>query len=153
MGILWSLRLAGFLAVRMMIFGHDRRFAEIKRNTMRFMGVWFMQVGCALDGAVDALAHGSWLMQGVWIMVTALPIFLVLGTEKDAPIGWLDMAGAQLRRRCCSCCRVDHHVACMPAHADGQAGWRGSLGLESRACRTWKSGQPPLTPERWPTER
>jgi steroid 5-alpha reductase family enzyme len=57
MVILWASRLGLFLFSRIMVVGGDVRFARLKSNVYSF--------------AIP------WILQGVWVFITALPIFII----------------------------------------------------------------------------
>ena len=53
---IWCLRLGLFLFARIQQDGHDRRFAEIKVNPLRFLAAWSIQALWCLLTAAAALA-------------------------------------------------------------------------------------------------
>lgn len=53
---LWCVRLGSFLFVRIQRDGHDRRFADIKINPLRFLAAWSIQALWCLLTAAAALA-------------------------------------------------------------------------------------------------
>ncbi|KAJ3272282.1 hypothetical protein HDV01_005821 [Terramyces sp. JEL0728] len=73
--IAWCLRLGCFLLYRISKHGKDSRFDQIKTNPARFFVAWFLQ--------------------GVWIYLTAFPVYVVNVTPANelAPIGVLDYVG------------------------------------------------------------
>lgn len=69
----WAFRLGSFLVVRVSRAGLDTRFDGVRDNPPRFLLFW--------------------TIQGVWVWITALPLWLVNGTPTQPPLGWLDAAG------------------------------------------------------------
>ena len=69
---LWALRLGSFLFLRIRRAGSDSRFDEIKLDGWRFLMVW--------------------LLQGLWISVTLLPVFMVMLLPAE-PLSWWAAAG------------------------------------------------------------
>lgn len=55
--IFWAARLGTFLFQRVMKVGKDSRFDDIKQKPLSFLGAWFLQ--------------------GCWISITALPVYMV----------------------------------------------------------------------------
>jgi steroid 5-alpha reductase family enzyme len=78
MTLTWSLRLGSFLVYRISKDGKDSRFDKIKKDPLRFAGAWFMQ--------------------GVWVFITAYPVYFInsLPAAKLASIGILDGLGLAL---------------------------------------------------------
>lgn len=73
--IIWCLRLGIFLAVRVHSVP-DKRFDEIKVDCVKFIV--------------------PWVAQTVWVFLTALPVYIVLGnpTHSQPPLGyWSDVVG------------------------------------------------------------
>jgi len=62
----WAMRLGSFLVQRIMHDGSDRRFDKVKTRPGKFLVYW--------------------LMQGLWCVLTALPVYLI-NTKSDAPAG------------------------------------------------------------------
>lgn len=60
--VLWAARLGTFLFQRVMKVGKDSRFDDIKQKPLSFLGAWFLQ--------------------GCWISITALPVYMV--SQHDA---------------------------------------------------------------------
>ena len=72
----WTARLGLFLFKRVMRDGGDSRFDEVKKQPGMFLVYW--------------------TMQGIWVWVTALPMFLVNGTSAQSPLFWGDYASLAL---------------------------------------------------------
>jgi len=74
MVIVWCLRLGSFLFSRISKDKKDGRFDEIKINPPRFLA--------------------AWTIQGMWVLLTALPVFIVNAFQVPSqPIGLLDYIG------------------------------------------------------------
>ncbi|KAJ3396319.1 hypothetical protein HDU92_003378 [Lobulomyces angularis] len=72
--VTWSTRLGAMLFSRILKLGEDKRFDKFKKNSLTFAIPWFMQ--------------------GVWIFLTALPVYIVLGNNsKQNPLSTLDFIG------------------------------------------------------------
>ena len=70
---LWAARLGSFLFARVLIFGKDHRFDEVKNDLPKFGVFWFMQ--------------------GVWVFASLLPV-LMLNSEATQPtLSILDSVG------------------------------------------------------------
>ena len=76
MVIFWSLRLAGFLFLRIARSGHDSRFDEIKTRPLRF----FM----------------AWTVQGLWVLLTAAAALAVITGGVREPLGLSGITGILL---------------------------------------------------------
>eukprot|EP00002_Diphylleia_rotans_P038371 TRINITY_DN8715_c0_g1_i1.p1 TRINITY_DN8715_c0_g1~~TRINITY_DN8715_c0_g1_i1.p1 ORF type:complete len:259 (+),score=53.85 TRINITY_DN8715_c0_g1_i1:61-837(+) len=74
--VLWAFRLGFFLFIRIIKDGKDKRFDKIRGNPVRFLTVW--------------------LVQGVWVFLTLLPVLLLNTTVVDVPLGVLDYFGMGL---------------------------------------------------------
>jgi len=61
----WAGRLGLFLFRRVMRDGHDRRFAKIKTNPLRFLG--------------------AWTIQGLWCLLTAAAALGIISSERQQP--------------------------------------------------------------------
>jgi steroid 5-alpha reductase family enzyme len=73
MGLLWCTRL-GFFLFKRVLSVTDHRFEELKSNPVRFLIPWVLQI--------------------VWIFLTALPIYIVVGNSNQQPlITWSDYIG------------------------------------------------------------
>eukprot|EP01098_Paradermamoeba_levis_P005090 TRINITY_DN2165_c1_g1_i1.p1 TRINITY_DN2165_c1_g1~~TRINITY_DN2165_c1_g1_i1.p1 ORF type:complete len:278 (-),score=63.61 TRINITY_DN2165_c1_g1_i1:110-892(-) len=72
----WSLRLGPFLFYRVLQQGKDKRFDKAKAKPLLFLIYW--------------------LIQGVWIFLTALPIYLLNVTGENTPFGITDYIGGFL---------------------------------------------------------
>jgi len=70
----WALRLGSFLFYRIMRDGKDVRFDRVKTKPLRFLIYW--------------------LIQGVWVFIMMLPVFLTHLLPDDATLTNLDVAGA-----------------------------------------------------------
>lgn len=73
--LIWSGRLGLFLYSRVQTHP-DVRFDKIKRSPVRFAGAWFAQ--------------------GLWILVTALPVFLCVASDSHDDFGIIDAIGITL---------------------------------------------------------
>ena len=73
MVILWCTRLGYFLFSRISKDKKDGRFDEIKINPPRFFA--------------------AWTIQGIWVLLTALPVFTVNAFHSPKAIGALDITG------------------------------------------------------------
>ncbi len=73
--IVWAIRLGSFLYTRIKNDRKDGRFDQIKVNPPRFFSVW--------------------TIQGVWVCLTALPVFIVncYASTNTEPLGALDFIG------------------------------------------------------------
>ncbi|ORY66663.1 DUF1295-domain-containing protein [Leucosporidium creatinivorum] len=76
--VLWAGRLGSFLFQRIHKAGSDSRFDEIKKSPTKFAGAWFMQ--------------------GVWVSLTALPVFAVnsIPSHLQPRLGVRDALGAAM---------------------------------------------------------
>ncbi|KAE8911335.1 hypothetical protein PF005_g12465 [Phytophthora fragariae] len=74
---LWCVRLGSFLFLRISECGEDKRFKDIRVNPLRFLGVWSIQ--------------------GLWVLLTVLPVLLTLkhGVH-DPQVSLLDLIGVFL---------------------------------------------------------
>lgn len=73
MALVWALRLGTFLVRRVHSAGKDGRFDTIKTNPVRFWNVW--------------------TIQGLWVLLTALPIFIVNASASDKALCAQDFVG------------------------------------------------------------
>ncbi len=71
--MIWCTRLGSFLFSRIVRDGHDVRFTAIKPSIMRFLT--------------------AWTLQGLWVFITALPVFVLNSIRDTTPIGSLDYVG------------------------------------------------------------
>jgi steroid 5-alpha reductase family enzyme len=69
----WAIRLGSFLFRRIRREGKDRRFDEIKTNSVRFLM--------------------TWTLQGLWVLLTAAAALAIITSEERKPIGWVAVAG------------------------------------------------------------
>jgi len=69
----WAARLGSFLFARVIIFGRDRRFDEVKNDLPKFGVFWFMQ--------------------GVWVFASLLPILLLNSQAAQPALSALDWVG------------------------------------------------------------
>jgi steroid 5-alpha reductase family enzyme len=71
--VVWSLRLAGFLLYRILLWGEDRRF----------------------DGKRDNLAGVAvfWTLQALWVWTVSLPLTVLNSSPRNPPLGALDYVG------------------------------------------------------------
>ena len=72
---LWSVRLGGFLLLRVKQRGGDERFVELKQHGLRFFLVWNMQA--------------------IWVLVTVAPALYVI-TRPDASMSLLSWVGIEI---------------------------------------------------------
>lgn len=71
---IWCIRLGSFLLSRIMRDGKDSRFDELKKSSIRFLGVW--------------------TIQSIWCFLVASPVLVAVTSESCATgIGILDVAG------------------------------------------------------------
>ena len=63
MVILWSLRLGAYLSYRILVWGEDNRFDEMRSKFLSFLGFWIMQI--------------------LWVFLTCLPV--VYFNSLDSP--------------------------------------------------------------------
>jgi steroid 5-alpha reductase family enzyme len=73
--LLWSARLGSFLYSRVQKHP-DKRFDKIKQSPLHFGVAWFFQ--------------------GLWVLITASPVFLAISSSTHAPLGILDLVGGLL---------------------------------------------------------
>ena len=71
--VLWSVRLATFLLVRVLIRGKDSRFDEMRSKFWSFLGFWVFQM--------------------IWVFTVSLPVTLNNAAKNDLPLNWLDFVG------------------------------------------------------------
>lgn len=71
--ILWCVRLGSFLFARIKRDNKDGRFDDIKTNPPRFFG--------------------AWTLQGLWVLLTALPVFTVNAVNSPEDLGVQDFIG------------------------------------------------------------
>lgn len=69
----WAVRLGSFLFTRILKEGHDRRFNKVRDNPRVF---WVY-----------------WTIQGVWVLLTLLPVLIVNNKKEDKPLTTRDYAG------------------------------------------------------------
>jgi steroid 5-alpha reductase family enzyme len=69
----WAARLGAFLFARVLIFGKDRRFDEVKNDLPKFGVFWFMQ--------------------GVWVFASLLPILMLNSQADQSSLSVLDWVG------------------------------------------------------------
>lgn len=74
--ILWTLRLGSFLFGRIQATGKDSRFDKIKPSLLRFFA--------------------AWTLSGLWVFVTALPVFAVNASSHHPSLGFRDYLGLSL---------------------------------------------------------
>ncbi|KAL6049492.1 Steroid 5-alpha reductase family enzyme [Balamuthia mandrillaris] len=81
--VLWALRLGSFLFVRVLQEGKDRRFDRAKTQPLLFLLFW--------------------TIQAVWVLLTALPVYVVNiaaaaaeGAKEEQALGWLDWLGVAM---------------------------------------------------------
>jgi len=77
MVFVWAVRLGSFLFLRVMQAGKDDRFDEIKPNFLRFLI--------------------AWALQGLWIFLTAYPVFIINSDVTTAEFGTVqDIVGCAI---------------------------------------------------------
>ncbi|KAL6041544.1 Steroid 5-alpha reductase family enzyme, partial [Balamuthia mandrillaris] len=79
--VLWAVRLGSFLFVRVLKEGKDRRFDRAKTQPLLFLLFW--------------------TIQAVWVLLTALPVYVVNiaaadGAKEEQALGWLDWLGVAM---------------------------------------------------------
>eukprot|EP00741_Cyanophora_paradoxa_P006054 tig00000981_g5872.t1 len=70
---LWSIRLAGFLLMRILMWGHDNRFDETRNNFGKFATFW--------------------IFQALWVWTVSLPVTLLNASLDNPEIAGRDIAG------------------------------------------------------------
>lgn len=65
LALIWALRLGSFLFLRVLKDGSDKRFDQVKHKPAKFLVYW--------------------LVQAVWIFLTALPVYVGNARNSDAP--------------------------------------------------------------------
>eukprot|EP00128_Syssomonas_multiformis_P006237 Colp12_sorted_trinity150504_noHs@750 len=73
MVLLWAFRLGSFLFTRILKDGRDTRFEKIKPNPVRFLV--------------------AWTIQGLWVFLTALPVYIVDTSANNPELSAIDYAG------------------------------------------------------------
>ena len=73
MVLIWALRLATFLFLRIVRAGHDRRFDDLKNRPLRFLM--------------------AWTLQGLWVLLTAATALVVITGGARKPLGAVGSAG------------------------------------------------------------
>jgi steroid 5-alpha reductase family enzyme len=73
MVLIWSLRLAMFLFLRISRAGHDARFDDLKTRPLKFLM--------------------AWTLQGLWVLLTAAAALAVITGGVREPLGAVGMAG------------------------------------------------------------
>ena len=74
--LIWAGRLGTYLFSRIRRDGKDVRFAQIKKEPMRFLV--------------------AWMMQASWVLLVALPVYAVNSIPTQAAFGILDIVGLSL---------------------------------------------------------
>jgi steroid 5-alpha reductase family enzyme len=74
--VIWAARLGGYLLVRVLRTGRDKRFDGIRENPLKFAGFW--------------------LLQTVTIWTVLLPATLALSSPAPLPLGWQAWAGGAI---------------------------------------------------------
>jgi len=72
----WTLRLGSFLVLRVLRTGGDSRFDELKHHPFRFLG--------------------AWILQGVWVWVVCVPLFLLNSSPTNPTLRWTDVIGVTI---------------------------------------------------------
>lgn len=73
MVLIWCIRLGSYLLARIMKDGKDSRFDEMKKNNLRFLGVW--------------------TIQAVWCFFVALPVLIVIAQPSPGHWGAFEIIG------------------------------------------------------------
>jgi len=73
MVILWSLRLGSYLSYRIMVWGEDHRFDEIRKNFWSFFGFWIYQI--------------------LWVFLTSLPVIYFNSLDAPTELNTIAMLG------------------------------------------------------------
>ena len=73
MVLIWSLRLATFLYLRILSSGHDSRFDNIKNRPLRFLM--------------------AWTIQGLWVLLTAAAALAIITGGVREPLGAVGIVG------------------------------------------------------------
>jgi steroid 5-alpha reductase family enzyme len=76
MVVLWAVRLAGFLFLRIRKAGKDARFDAIKQSFARFLL--------------------AWTLQGLWVCFTLAPALVILGQARVPAVSWWTIGGGVL---------------------------------------------------------
>ena len=71
--IVWAVRLGSYLFRRIRREGEDRRFTELKADTIRFLA--------------------SWTIQGLWVLLTAAAALAIITSTNREPLGWVAYLG------------------------------------------------------------
>ncbi|OMP01226.1 hypothetical protein CCACVL1_03140 [Corchorus capsularis] len=71
--VIWGLRLGLFLLMRILQWGEDRRFDEMRTNLGRLAIFW--------------------IFQAVWVWTVSLPVTVVNGSDRDPPVQAADIIG------------------------------------------------------------
>lgn len=71
--VAWSVRLAGFLLYRIILWGEDRRFDE-KRNNIGQLAIF-------------------WTLQAIWVWTVSLPVTILNASARNPPLGGVDYFG------------------------------------------------------------
>ena len=62
---IWTLRLGLFLLYRIIKYGQDRRFSELKKTTTTFLI--------------------PWTLSAIWVFITSSPAIIVISSTKNMP--------------------------------------------------------------------
>jgi len=71
--VVWAFRLGSFLAIRVHWYGSDFRFDTVLKNPRKFFNYW--------------------MIQGVWVFLTSLPVLYFLQQEDKSRIELIDSIG------------------------------------------------------------
>ena len=74
--VLWSIKLAAFLLIRVLIRGKDDRFDKMRSKFWLFFRFWVFQM--------------------IWVFTVSLPVTLNNAVKHDTDLNWLDLIGCAL---------------------------------------------------------
>ena len=79
MAIVWGIRLTGFLFFRILKWGKDNRFDEMRAHFFRFVIFNFYLFLSLIVGRF----LGFWIFQILWVYIVSLPVTLVNSYDSD----------------------------------------------------------------------
>ena len=103
----WAARLGLFLFARILHDGEDKRFVRAKEDPILFFKFWTIQgIWVEIDTMIAFWASQKLLLNlcflltlnylyiaGIWVFVTMLPTLMLNSSERDRPLGNLDVIG------------------------------------------------------------